>query len=145
MASKHYFELDEFIKSEMAEKLGIDNTPTFEVVDHLRELRDNILDDLREAWGGPLIVTSGFRCKALNKAVGGSPTSDHPCGYVADLQPKDKRRTAKFVLWAACWLKDSGKLYDQVIDERVGGERWLHVSLRHADGSQRMQNFVIDV
>ena len=145
MASKHYFELSEFIKSETAEKKGIDNTPTFEVVAHLRELRDNILDDLREAWGGPIIVTSGFRCKALNKAVNGSPTSDHPYGYVADLQPKDKRRTAKFVLWAACWLKDSGKRYDQVIDERVNGERWLHVSIRHADGSQRMQNFVIDV
>ena len=145
MASKHYFELSEFIKSETAEKKGIDNTPTFEVVEHLRELRDTLLDDLREAWGGPLIVTSGFRCKALNKAVGGSPTSDHPYGYVADLQPKDKRRTAKFVLWAACWIKDSGKRYDQVIDERVNGERWLHVSIRHADGSQRMQNFVIDV
>jgi len=145
MASKHYFELSEFIKSETAEKKGIDNTPTFEVVEHLRELRDTLLDDLREAWGGPLIVTSGFRCKALNKAVGGSPTSDHPYGYVADLQPKDKRRTAKFVLWAACWIKDSGKRYDQVIDERVDGERWLHVSIRHADGSQRMQNFVIDV
>ena len=145
MASKSYFTLWELVKSDTAQAKDISNFPEFETVAHLDELRKKILDPMREAWGGPLVVTSGYCCKALNDAVKGSKTSDHSYGWVADVRPKDQRRTAKFVLWAACWLKDSGKKYDQVIDERVGGERWLHVSLRHKDGSQRMMNFVIDV
>ena len=145
MASKHYFELDEFIKSETAEEQGIDNTPTFEVVDHLRELRDNILDDLREAWGGPLVVTSGYRCPALNRAVGGVTNSAHLSGYACDLRPSDKRRTAKFIIWAAGWLIDNGIKFDQCIDEQVKGERWLHIAVRDNNGRQRCQNLLIQV
>lgn len=142
-AIKSYFTLPEFIRSGTAEQKGIDNTPDFEEVMHLDELRRNILDPMREAWGGPLVVTSGFRCKALNKAVGGVSDSAHLYGYAADIRPTDKRRTAKFVIWAAGWLIDQGIRYDQCIDEQVGGERWLHIGIRDGKGRQRRQNFVI--
>ena len=142
MASKHYFELWEFISSDVAKARNINNFPTFEVVAHLEELR-KILDPMREDWGGPLAVTSGFRCPALNKAVGGVPSSAHLSGYACDLRPTDKRRTAKFILWASCWLEENRVNYDQAIDEQVKGERWLHIALKSNDGKQRRQNLVI--
>lgn len=138
-----YFTLWELVKSETAEKKGISNFPSFEVVDHLRQLTEEILDPMREAWGGPLTVTSGYRCKALNKAVGGVATSAHLEGWAADIRPADKRRTAKFILWAACWLEEKRINYDQAIDEQIKGERWLHIALKSNDGRQRRQNLVI--
>lgn len=138
-----YFTLWELVKSETAEKKGISNFPSFDVVDHLRQLTEEILDPMREAWGGPLTVTSGYRCKALNKAVGGVATSAHLEGWAADIRPADKRRTAKFILWAACWLEENRINYDQAIDEQVKGERWLHIALKSNDGRQRRQNLVI--
>ena len=142
-ASKTYFDLWEFIRSDMATAKGISNFPSFEVVAHLAELKDQILDPMREAWGGPLAITSGFRCAALNRAVGGVSNSAHLSGYAADVRPTDKRRTAKFVLWAACWLEENRINYDQCIDEQVRGERWLHIALKSNDGRQRRQNLVI--
>jgi len=138
-----YFELHEFIASDAAKAKGIDNTPTFEQVAHLDQLRRQILDPLREAWGGPLVVTSGFRCKGLNKAVGGVSNSAHLEGWAADIRPSDKRRTAKFILFAAGWLEDNRIRYDQCIDEQVKGDRWLHIALKSNDGRQRRQNLVI--
>ena len=56
-----YFSLSEFINSTTAKRLGIDNTPTFEVVDNLNRLAD-YLDKIREKLGKPILVNSGFRC-----------------------------------------------------------------------------------
>jgi len=139
-----YFELKEFVVSDTVSKKGIDNTPTFEVVAHLDELRKTILDPMRAAWGSALVVTSGYRCKKLNSAVGGVSNSAHLTGYAADIRPSDKRRTAKFVLWAAGWLEDNRVKYDQAIDENVKGERWLHIAVRDNNGRQRRQNLVIN-
>jgi len=143
MASSSYFELREFIVSDTATKKGIDNTPTFEVVAHLDELRRCILDPMRRDWGSALVVTSGFRCKKLNSAVSGVSNSAHLTGYAADIRPSDKRRTAKFVIWAAGWLEDNRIKYDQCIDEQVKGERWLHIAIKDNNGRQRRQNLVI--
>lgn len=144
MASKSYFTLWEFIKSDTAEAKGISNFPDFDTVAHLDELRRKILDPMREAWGGPLVVTSGYRCPALNRAVGGVTNSAHLSGYAADIRPSDKRRTAKFILWAAGWLADNGIRFDQCIDENVKGERWLHIAVRDNNGRQRRQNLIIN-
>ena len=81
MASKSYFTLWELVKSDTAEAKGISNFPDFDTVAHLDELRKKILDPMREAWGGPLVVTSGYRCPALNRAVGGVTNSAHLSGY----------------------------------------------------------------
>lgn len=143
MASNSYFELREFIVSDTATKKGIDNTPTFEVVAHLDELRRCILDPMRRDWGSALVVTSGFRCKKLNSAVSGVSNSAHLTGYAADIRPSDKRRTAKFVIWAAGWLEDNRIKYDQCIDEQVKGKRWLHIAIKDDNGRQRRQNLVI--
>ena len=71
-----YFTLSEFINSTTAKRLGIDNTPSFEVVDNLNKLAD-YLDIIREKVGKPILISSGFRCPVLNKAVGGVSNSQH--------------------------------------------------------------------
>ena len=84
--NKHkYFELAEFVRSDTAKRRNIDNTPSFEIVEHLDELVSKILDPLRAAYGMPITIASGYRCPALNRAVGGVTSSVHQIGYAADL------------------------------------------------------------
>lgn len=72
-----YFTIAELCQSETATAKGIDNTPTKDIEDKLQKLVDNVLDPLREWYGKPIYVNSGYRCKALNEAVGGVSTSYH--------------------------------------------------------------------
>lgn len=72
-----FFTIKELIKSSTAKNKGISNIPSKEEEENLIRLVECILDPLREAYGKPIIVTSGYRCKALNEAVGGASTSQH--------------------------------------------------------------------
>lgn len=134
-----HFTFQEFERSETAARLKIDNR-MYELVEaHVVELVDILLDPLREAWGGPLTVSSGYRCTELNRAVGGSETSAHTAGWAADLVPEDRERTEEFVKWAIDRITAAGLAFDQLIDERSGGIRWLHVGIRNLKGEQRRQ------
>lgn len=135
-----YFSLQELIRSNTAERLGIDNTPDAVVVEHLEMLVERLLDPLREAFGRPIIVTSGYRCPELNKAVGGSPTSAHLQGYAADLVPKDGdvQRFLELTRW---WLLREEIPYDQLIVETSSeGAKWVHLGLYSPQHTQRCEN-----
>ena len=71
--------------SAVARSRGIDNTPPPQAVAALHDLIGHLLDPLREAWGGPVVVNSGYRSPALNAAVGGAPRSRHMYGEAADI------------------------------------------------------------
>ena len=86
-----YFKLEEFTRSATAQRLGIENIPSEEAVKNLSHLVWNVLDPLRERWGSAIIVNSGFRCEALNKAVGGARASYHRLGMAADIRPRNGR------------------------------------------------------
>ena len=80
-----HFCLDEFTKSSTAMKHGIKNTPPQEAVDNLKALCQGCLEPLREALGLPVVITSGFRTKALNSMVAhSSERSQHMLGQAAD-------------------------------------------------------------
>lgn len=134
-----YFDFHEFERSDTAARMKIDNRLPEIVEAHVVELVDCLLDPLREAWGSPIVVTSGYRCPALNKAVGGSETSAHTAGWAADLVPEDRERTEEFVKWAIDRITAARLAFDQLIDERSGGSRWLHVGIRNLKGEQRRQ------
>lgn len=136
-----YFTFSEFEHSDTARRLGIDNRMPELAEAHVVELVDCLLDPLREAWGAPIVVTSGYRCAMLNDAVGGSETSAHLAGWAADLVPSadDKRSVDEFVRFAVDWLVSSGRKFDQAISEHSGGARWLHVGVRNLKGEQRGQ------
>lgn len=124
-----YFTISELTRSATARRLGIDNTPPADVSFRLAKLVNNILDPLREAWGQPIIVTSGYRCPKLNKAVGGSSTSQHTKGEAADIRtvsdrPEDNRKLLDLLL-------SLDLPFDQVINEypdAMGNPDWIHVS-----------------
>ena len=119
-----YFTVNELCKSSTATKKGIVNVPSAEERANLEALIANVLDPLREAWGKPIIVNSGFRCERLNKAVGGAAGSQHKTGEAADIEavtrdPADNRRLFELVL-------KLGLPFDQMINEF--GYDWVHIS-----------------
>ena len=81
-----YFTIAELTRSTTAQKKGIDNTPTPAAVQNLRSLVENVLDPLREAYGHPIYVNSGYRSATLNSAVGGTRNSQHMRGQAADIR-----------------------------------------------------------
>ena len=126
------FSLYEFINSTTAKRLGIDNMPTFEVVDNLNRLAD-YLDKIREKLGKPILVNSGFRCPVLNKAVGGVANSQHLKGLAADVVCADMESLEKV-------LRETGG-FDQLIKEHRKGSSsfWFHISVCSRNGKPRNQ------
>ena len=142
-----YFTIEELCYSETAEKLKIDNTPTEEIKEHLKILIECLLDPLREAWGSPIIVNSGYRCPILNKAIGGVQTSAHLSGWGVDISPKNKKME-EFKKFVVDFIKT--KFWDQCILESRGEfgtnnyVEWIHLSLYNNSGKQRKMIFSIE-
>ena len=133
-----YFKVAEMLKSETADKNKIKNAPSVEVQQNIEELLE-VLDDLREHYGKPIKITSGYRCTELNKLVGGSPTSAHVIGYAADLQPV-QGSFEEFKAEVLRWL-DTGVKFDQCIIEKSKSAQWVHFGLFNRKGQQRGQRF----
>lgn len=115
------FELSELLHSELAIRKGIDNTPTSAIVAELQRLAREILQPLRDHLGRPVVVSSGYRSPALNRAVGGSPNSAHMQGRAADITvPGVKPREVCLA------IVELGLPFDQVILE---GGSWCHVAI----------------
>ena len=116
------FTIQEFTHSATAQRLGIANVPPPAAEAALRRLVEQVLDPLREVWGRPIKVTSGYRCPELNKAVGGVPQSQHMAGEAADVTAGSPQLNAQ--LWSL--LQQLNLPIDQAINER--GYAWLHLS-----------------
>ena len=83
----NHFTISELLHSATALKHKLWNGAPKEAEENLRALVDEVLDPLREAYGRPIRVTSGYRCPKLNRLVGGSPNSQHMRGEAADIRP----------------------------------------------------------
>lgn len=141
MAIPIYFDLEELLQSDTALKNKIENLPSWNIVSHLNELA-YFLDGIRDAWGSPIIIKSGYRSKALNNAIkGSSPTSVHMIGYAADMRPSNGNFGA-FKDFIVKYLKD--KEYDQCIIEKSGSAQWIHLGLYNNAHQQRKQCFKIE-
>ena len=119
-----YFTLKELTRSVTAKNKGINNTPGEVEKNNLIALVENVLDPLREAWGQPIIITSGYRCPALNRAVGGSATSQHVTGEAADIRTVSDTVEDNKALYEL--IKILNLPIDQCINEY--GYDWIHVS-----------------
>ncbi len=126
-----YFTIAELCRSTTAGRLGIDNQCKEEHVANLTALVDNVLDPLREAYGKPIRISSGYRSPELNKAVKGSATSQHMSGQAADIDTGDRQQNK--LLFE---LIRKNLPFDQLIDE--SNFAWVHVSFRN-DGKNRKQ------
>ncbi len=85
MRLSEHFTLEEFVRSRKAQARGIKNEPPAEAVEWMKQLVKNILEPLRQAWGQPIFVNSGYRSPELNRVVGGVPNSQHLLGQAADI------------------------------------------------------------
>ena len=119
-----YFTIKELTKSSTAQRLHIDNNPTQEVKDNLNKLIDNVLDPLRELYGKPIIVNSGYRCTKLNKAIGGAKNSQHLVGQASDIRTVQNTKESNKELFEL--IKNSKLPFDQLINEY--DYNWVHVS-----------------
>ena len=132
----NYFSIEELTYSQTAVKRGIRNETTPEVEKNLTALVCVVLDPAREKWGKPILVTSGYRCPELNKAVGGVPTSQHLKGEAADIVAGSRRENAelgRLIVKSGC--------FDQVIFENSNKEctecDWIHVSWKRVGENRR--------
>ena len=126
-----YFSIEELCASATALREGIDTRPTESAYHLLHVLVDQLLDPIREAWGEPIVVSSGYRCKELNTLVGGAKNSHHMLGCAADLiagNKADHRRLFNLIRQ----MQQEGKIrFTQLIWE--GDGRWIHISYVPSD------------
>lgn len=115
------FTLAEMTKSDTATRKGIDNTPTQAQLANLKLLCEKVLEPVRQHYKKPVKVTSGFRCVKLNKAIGGSGTSQHCEGMAADFTVVGVSN-----LEVCQWIQTNLK-FDQLIYE-FGESGWAHCS-----------------
>lgn len=125
-----HFSLAELTASATAQRLGLDNTPTPEALQRLA-LTAAMLERVRAHLGAPIIVTSGYRSRAVNAAVGGVTSSDHAIGSAADIvAPKFG---APYAVAKALAPHVNALGIGQIIYESVGGKHWVHLSTRTPD------------
>ena len=127
------FTMAEFIKSDTANRLGIDNTPEGQHLEAAKALFENVVQKVRDHFG-PTVINSGYRCPELNEAVRGSKTSQHCHGEAADIEVPGVANGD-----LAQWIVDNLE-FDQVILEFYTpgqpSSGWVHVSYK-ADGTNR--------
>ena len=117
-----YFTIGELCKSDVAVEKRIANTPDNTTIERMQALMEQCLDKVREMWGKPIGVNSGYRSAELNRAVGGAKNSQHLRGEACDITTGTKENNRKlFDLIVASDIP-----FDQLIDE--SGYRWLHIS-----------------
>ena len=120
------FSMEELVASNTARMKGIDNTPDKEVEARLVQLAQQVLQPLRNSYGKPIKISSGYRCQALNKAIGGVSTSQHLKGEAVDIN-NGQIENKKLFLLASKMIKEGVITVGQLIDEK--GYKWLHISL----------------
>jgi zinc D-Ala-D-Ala carboxypeptidase len=129
------FTLSEFSKSQTALRLDIDNTPQGEHLEAATALFENVVQAVRDQFG-PTTINSGYRGPELNKAVGGSATSQHCKGEAVDIEVPGTANAE-----VAQWIHDNLE-FDQLILEfytpGILDSGWVHVSYK-ADGNNRKQ------
>ena len=133
------FTYEELCHSNVAERRGINNSPRTKeeekrVIENLKALCMEVLQPLRDFLGEPVVISSGYRCAELNKAVGGVRNSQHMKGEAADIHVENTEHLLKIMHF----IMDETD-FDQVIWERNrAGTQWVHVSYKR-EGVNRHQ------
>lgn len=128
------FTMAEFVKSDTATKLGIDNTPEGEHLENAKALFENVVQKVRDHFG-PTVINSGYRSPELNEAVRGSKTSQHCHGQAADIEVPGVANAE-----VAQWIVDNCD-FDQVILEfytpGIPDSGWVHVTYKNPEDNRK--------
>jgi hypothetical protein len=136
MKISEHLDLSEVIRSETAKRHGISNMPTPEHIENFKKLAEKVFQPIRDHFGKPIRISSGYRSKALNTAVGGSLSSQHCTGEAIDIDMDGTDITNAQIFH---FIKDNLE-FDQMIWE-FGTDvnpDWVHVSYE-STGKQRKQ------
>ncbi len=136
MQLSEHFELAEFIRSSTAKRAGISNMPTDTHLENIKLLCEKVLEPIRVHFDRPIILSSGYRSSALNKAIGGASSSQHCSGEAADIDMDGTNITNAQIF---NYIKDNLE-FDQLIWEfgTTTNPDWVHVSYE-SNGRQRKQ------
>lgn len=130
------FSLKEMTKSQTALRRGIDNEPGDEEEANLQQLCEQVLQKVRDHFGKPVTVNSGYRSPELNKAIGGSTTSDHCKGMAADIEIPG---VSNYEL--ADWIKSNCEFRQLILEFYTPGvpdSGWVHVSYNYEDNEKKV-------
>jgi len=128
-----YFKSSEMIYSETAEKYNIDNTPTDEeVIDNINYTLQR-LNEIREGYGKPIYINSGYRCHELNCIIGGVQDSKHKTGLAVDLR------------WDIALLEYiiDNCSFDKLIREKNTDSKWIHIQFKRDKNEERRLTYSI--
>tara|TARA_R110000782_G_scaffold32024_4_gene78410 strand:- start:1926 stop:2375 length:450 start_codon:yes stop_codon:yes gene_type:complete len=127
------FALSEITHSNTAKRLGIENEPTEVHLQNIKHLLDNLIQPLRDSIG-PIRISSGYRNPSLNRAIGGSVSSQHCKGEALDIQFWQMGKMMNELIYE--WILDSGLEFDQMINEFDFA--WIHISLKAKDNRKQV-------
>lgn len=133
-----YFTIEELCHSDTAKAKGIDNIIPYHLKPNIVALCNNVLDKIRDKYGAPMHINCGYRCQALNRAVGGANTSDHLLGRAVDIA-----NNAKLQLCILEMARNKEFDFDQIIIEKpnsAGIGAWIHIGYRQ--NSNRHQTLI---
>jgi hypothetical protein len=137
-----HFTIEELYASDTAKRLGIDNKPSVQQMINLVYLTAYVLEPLRVAMDEPIKIGSGFRCQALNKAVGGVYNSQHMKGQAADLCIDGDM--AKGRRWFE-YIRDNLPFDQLIMEHNSKGTYWVHVSFVYKDFGKNRHQVINDL
>lgn len=131
-----YFTISELCRSNVATQLGIENTPNQYQHANMVKLIENLLDPIREAWGAPIYVNSGFRTARLNEAIGGARSSEHMEGRAVDITCRNQIKNK--LLFG--FIQSLDVEWRQLIWEKGDstGPQWIHISFNENDNKKQI-------
>ena len=134
--SEHY-SLGELTKTKHVTPDG--NIPSRVVIENLRRLCENWLEELRRVWNEPIIINSGYRSPAVNKLAGGSNTSNHLTGCAVDIRCVGKEQMIRYAAILLDIADDTKQDFDELLLEQHGSTCWLHFAVRPRDNRRRIE------
>ena len=146
MKLSEHFSLEEMIKT----KTGMSNIPDDKAVANLKNICENWLEDLRYSYGAlygegketPIIITSGYRSAAVNKAAGGVATSNHLTGCAVDIRACGPEQALRYMNILLDISDGTNRVFDELILERKGFVYWIHFAVR-PENNRRKINFIL--
>ena len=136
MKLSEHFTLGEVTKT--SHKTADGNIPSRVAIENLRNLCENWLEALRQAQG-PIVINSAYRSEAVNKAVGGAPTSNHLTGCAADIRVSGIEQAVRYAVILIDISDESGENFDELYIERNSkGNYWIHFAVRPKDNRRKM-------
>ena len=117
------------------------NIPSHEAIENLKRVC-GWLEVLRERYGAPIIINSGYRSPQLNKRIGGVPTSNHLTGCAVDIRVKDMEQLIRYAAILLDYADETHQDFDELLIEKNRyGAIWLHFAVR-PKGNRRKVRFI---